>query len=147
MFHSAYERITYLEYQLKAKNDIIAAFESEARYVKMQEEHCYSLRRLERKIKKLEWELEAAHRDNRMMRKNWMDVFEDLEKEMAKMERAFQKEIKKLAQKLLRTEQELDSAKEKIKHLQSLQSTSCHQRKYWKIQISNQQESLLQNNL
>lgn len=33
MFNSVFERITYLEYQLKAKNDIIASFESEERYV------------------------------------------------------------------------------------------------------------------
>ena len=53
MFHSVFERIAYLEYQLKAKKDIIAAFESEERYVKMQEEYRCSLRHLKAGLKVL----------------------------------------------------------------------------------------------
>ena len=39
MFNSAFERITYLEYQLQAKKAIIAALESGDKYVQMQSEH------------------------------------------------------------------------------------------------------------
>lgn len=115
MFNSVFERITYLEYQLKAKNDIIAAFESEERYVKMQEEYRCSLRHLESRMKNLEAELESAYRLNTKMRKNWMDVYEDLEREMKKAEKAFKRVIKNLTEKLLKAEQELDAAKDKIK--------------------------------
>lgn len=115
MFNSVFERITYLEYQLKAKKDIIAAFESEERYVKMQEEFQRSLRHLESRIKSLEAELESAYRSNTKMRKNWMDVYEDLEREMKKTEKAFMRVIKNLAKKLLNVQQELDIAKDKIK--------------------------------
>jgi Mg2+ and Co2+ transporter CorA len=118
MFHSVFERITYLEYQLKAKKDIIAAFESEERYVKMQEEYRCSLRHLESRIKSLEAELENVYRLNTKMRKNWMDVYEDLEREMKKTQKAFGRVIKKLAKKLLNAEQELDTAKDKIKEQQ-----------------------------
>ena len=49
------------------------------------------------------------------MRKNWMDVFEDLEKEMKKTEKIFQRHIKQLCRKLLKAEQERDEARDKIK--------------------------------
>jgi len=84
MFYSAFERITNLEYKLKAKNDIIAAYESGEQYVKMQEYFGSLVRHLESRVKTLEKELESAHRLNITMRKNWMDVLEDLEKEMKK---------------------------------------------------------------
>ena len=115
MFHSVFERITYLEYQLKAKNDIIAAFESEERYVKMQDEYFHSLRHLESRVKSLETELEQAYRFNTKMRKNWMDVYEDLEREMKRKEKAYQSRIKNLEKKLFHALRELDTAKDKIK--------------------------------
>lgn len=115
MFNSVFERITYLEYQLKAKNAIIAAFESEERYVKMQDEHFHSLRHLESRVKTLETELEQAYRSNTKMRKNWMDVYEDLEREMKRKEKAYQSIIKNLEKKLFNALRELDTAKDKIK--------------------------------
>ena len=90
MFNSVFERITYLEYQLQAKKALIDAFESGDKYVQMQEEYRNNLRHLERRIKNLEAKLESAYRSNIKMRKNWMDVFEDLEKEMKKTEKIFQ---------------------------------------------------------
>ena len=87
MFNSVFERITYLEYQLQAKKALIDAFESGDKYVQMQEEYRNNLRHLERRIKNLEAKLESAYRSNIKMRKNWMDVFEDLEKEMKKTEK------------------------------------------------------------
>ena len=44
-----------------------------------------------------------------------MDVFEDLEKEMKKTEKIFQRHIKQLCRKLLKAEQERDEARDKIK--------------------------------
>ena len=115
MFNSVFERITYLEYQLQAKKALIAAFESGDKYVQMQEEYRNNLRHLERRIKNLEAELESAYRSNTKMRKNWMDVFEDLEKEMKKAEKLFQRHMKQLCGKLLKVERERDEAKDKIK--------------------------------
>lgn len=115
MFNSAFERITYLEYQLQAKKALIAAFESGDKYVQMQDENRNNLRHLESRIKNLEAELESAYRSNTKMRKNWMDVFEDLEKEMNKTEKIFQRHMKQLCRKLLKVEQERDEAKDKIK--------------------------------
>lgn len=115
MFHSAFERITYLEYKLKARDKKIAAFESGEQYVKMQEYFWPLVRHLESRIKKLETELESAHRLNTTMRKNWMDVYEDLEKEMQKNEKASNRRIKELLKKLFATQQQLDVANEKIK--------------------------------
>lgn len=81
----------------------------------MQEEYRNNLRHLERRIKNLEAKLESAYRSNIKMRKNWMDVFEDLEKEMKKTEKIFQRHIKQLCRKLLKAEQERDEARDKIK--------------------------------
>lgn len=115
MFNSAFERITYLEYQLQAKKAIIAAFESGDKYVQMQSEHLRDFRHLEGRVKNLEAELESAHRSNIKMRKNWMDVLEDLEKEMKKNEEAFQRQIKHLIKRLRKVEKERDDANKKIK--------------------------------
>ena len=115
MFNSVFERITYLEYQLQAKKALIDAFESGDKYVQMQEEYRNNLRHLERRIKNLEAKLESAYRSNIKMCKNWMDVFEDLEKEMKKTEKIFQRHIKQLCRKLLKAEQERDEARDKIK--------------------------------
>lgn len=115
MFNSAFERITYLEYQLKAKKDIIAAFESGERYVKMQEEHCRIVRHLENRVRRLEAELEDSYRANTRMRKNWMDVYEDLEKEKKQSEKNLQRLNRQLVMKNQRLMQELDAAKDEIK--------------------------------
>ena len=95
-----------------AKTDIIAAFESEERYVKMQDEYFHSLRHLESRVKSLETELEQAYRFNTKMRKNWMDVYE---REMKRKEKAYQSRIKNLEKKLFHALRELDTAKDKIK--------------------------------
>ena len=115
MFHSVFERITYLEYQLKAKKDRIAAFESGEQYVKMQDEHCRVVHRLESRIKRLETELENSYRANTKMRKNWMDVYEDLEKEKKQSENVLQRHIKRLINAFQKVVHELDAARDKIK--------------------------------
>lgn len=119
MFNSAFERITYLEYQLQAKKALTAAFESGDKYVQMQEEYRNNLRYLERRIKNLEAELESACRSNTKMRKKWMDVFEDLEKEMKKTAKRLPTVVKKQI-KSREHSRDINIMAERNRHLQNL---------------------------
>lgn len=76
--------ITTLEYRLKAANALIAAFESGAKYIRMQEKHELEVRKLQRELKKSRMETAEEHAHFIDMRNQWFDVFEDLQKQYEK---------------------------------------------------------------
>lgn len=114
MIDSAFERISTLEYLLKSKEAIIASYENGERYVRMQEDYLNNLRHLEKHVKKLEAELASAYRMNTSMRNHWMDVFDDLQKEMENGTSRLQNIIKKLMKDSIEMSQKFDAANTKI---------------------------------
>ena len=110
-----FEIITSLEYRLKAASAEAAAFKSGKKYLDMQEKHEKTVRSLERRIKEQEKELAEARRETIMIRNQWFEVFEDLEKEFNRKRSDASKEIEQLKKRLSKTEGQLDAALEKVK--------------------------------
>lgn len=110
----SFERVTTLEYRLKAAQAQINAFISGEKYVQMQQEFLRALRTEERRRKELEEEIARSHSETIAVRNQWFAVFDEMEKEHAREVAALKKKIKQLEQRLLNAEQQRDTALNKV---------------------------------
>ena len=110
----SFERVTTLEYRLKAAETQIKAFISGEKYVQMEQEFLRALRAEERRRRELEEEVARSHSETITVRNQWFAVFEDLEKEHAREVDMLRRKIKQLEQRLLKTEQQRDAALDKV---------------------------------
>ena len=108
----SFERVTTLEYRLKAAQAQINAFISGEKYVQMQQEFLRALRTEERRRK--EEEIARSHSETIAVRNQWFAVFDEMEKEHAREVAALKKKIKQLEQRLLNAEQQRDTALNKV---------------------------------
>ncbi len=76
----SFERVTTLEYRLKAAQAQIKAFISGEKYVQMKQEFLSALRAQEHRCRELEEEVARSHSETITVRNQWFAVFEDLEK-------------------------------------------------------------------
>ena len=95
-----FEYVTALQYEVKALQVKIKAYESGEAYRTQREEYEKRLREKDRIIKAQKEEIFRLHREIITVRDNWMQVFEDLEKEHKK---ALKKEMADKARMLERT--------------------------------------------
>ena len=109
-----FEFITNLQYKVKSLNARIQAFESGDKYKTMQSDFKVRLSKKDREIRGLKSKLAAAHRHIVTMRKNWLEVFDDLEKEHAEELQKKDREIKKMQERALKAERQLDEVKTKL---------------------------------
>ena len=110
----SFERVTTLEYRLKAAQAQINAFISGEKYIQMQQEFLRALRTEERRSKELEMEVARSHSETITVRNQWFAVFDEMEKEHAREVATLKKEIKQLKQRLLNAEQQRDAALDKV---------------------------------
>lgn len=110
----SFERVTTLEYRLKAAQAQIKAFISGEKYVQMKQEFLRALRAQEHRCRELEAEVARSHSETITVRDQWFAVFEDLEKEHARELDMLRRKIKQLEQRLLKTEQQRDAALDKV---------------------------------
>lgn len=110
----SFERVTTLEYRLKAAEAQLKAFISGEKYVQMEREFLRALRVEERRRRELEAEVARSHSETITVRNQWFAVFEDLEKEHAREVDMLRRKIKQLEQRLLKTEQQRDAALDKV---------------------------------
>ena len=94
--NKSFERITTLEYQLKAANAQIKALLSGEKYVQMEQEFLRSLRAEERRRRELEEEVARSHSETITVRSQWFAVFEYLEKAHAREPEMLRRQIKQL---------------------------------------------------
>ena len=94
--HSNFEYITTLQYRNQALEKKVRSLESGEKYVQLQTDYQKLLSKKEREICDLKTELEQAHRTIHLIRKQWFEVFEDLEKEHATFVKKLEQEIKHL---------------------------------------------------
>lgn len=76
-----FEYFTALQYEVKALRAQVKAYESGEAFLRQQDAYEKRLREKDRIIKALKEELADAHRETVTVRNNWMQVFEDMEKE------------------------------------------------------------------
>lgn len=110
----SFERVTILEYRLKAVEAQLKAFRSGEKYVQMEREFQKALRKKDQRIREQDLELSRSHRETISVRNQWFAVFEDMEMEHARELQALRKEKEQLEQKLLKTEKQRDDALDKV---------------------------------
>lgn len=110
----SFERVTILEYRLKAVEAQLKAFRSGEKYVQMEREFQKALRKKDQHIRKQDLELSRSHSETISVRNQWFAVFEDMEMAHVRELQALRKEKEQLEQKLLKTEKQRDDALDKV---------------------------------
>lgn len=110
----SFERVTILEYRLKAVEAQLKAFRSGEKYVRMEREFQKALQKKDQRIREQDLELSRSHSETISVRNQWFAVFEDMEVEHARELQALRKEKEQLEQKLLKTEKQRDDALDKV---------------------------------
>jgi len=106
MWNSAYELYTDLQYKIHAQAKIIEAYRSEKKYRDLQKLLVLEHRRYCVMEARYKAELAAAHANEATVRKQYMEVVEDLEKEMEKLEKKLLRKLKKMEERALKAERE-----------------------------------------
>lgn len=110
-----YFKMTALQYMIQDLTRKIKAFESDEKYIKMKAQHIKEIRALESEIKKLKRDLSKAHIEIVSVRKNWSEIFDDLEKEHKQEIEQKDREIEKLKNKNLEMARQRDAALDKLR--------------------------------
>ena len=113
--NTAFEYITNLQYKVKTLTDQVKAFESGKKYVTMYSKFKTQLSAKDQEITKLKYELADSHSQTVTVRKNWMQVFEDMEKDHEKELQKKDRKIKELEKRALNAERMLDLARDNLK--------------------------------
>lgn len=109
-----FEFITSLEYKVKSLTARLDLFESGEKYVVMRSEFDKQLKAKERTIKELNHALAESNRQIITVRNNWMQVFEDVDKETIRRLNEKDRRIKALENRALKAELKLDQTKDKL---------------------------------
>lgn len=112
---SNFEYVTNLQYKVKALSCQVEAFRSGEKYAKLQSEFRKQLALKDREIKSLKLELSKAHSQTVSVRKSWMEIMDDLEKDHKKELERKDKEIAESKKLTLEQGITIDSQKEKLK--------------------------------
>jgi predicted nuclease with TOPRIM domain len=94
--NAGFEYTTALQYKVKALSGKVADFESGERYVRLNLEFKKRLKAKDTEIARLKNELAEAHSRTVTVRRNWSEVFDDLEKEHRAQIDAKDRRIRKL---------------------------------------------------
>ena len=114
-----FEYVSALQYKVKALNAQVKAYESGEAYRSMKADYERQLREKDRIIEAQKKELAASHLETITVRNNWMQVFEDLEKEKKKELVKAASSLSKMTKRALKAESSRDQWRDKWKHQQS----------------------------
>lgn len=115
-----FEYVTSLQYEVRALRAQIKAYESGEAYHSMKAECDRQLREKDRIIASLKKELSESHRGIVTMRNNWMQVFEDMEKEHKKALSKAARDLSAMTTRALKAESSRDQWQDKWKQQQSI---------------------------
>ena len=108
------EYIWYLKSKISIQERQLEAFRNGNKYVTMQNEYEAVCRGLNNKIRKLETRLADANAQIVTVRKNWSEIFDDLDKEHKKEIAAYQAALSKMEARALRAEHKVDVLQDKL---------------------------------
>jgi len=114
MYNTSFEYITNLQYKVKVLASRLGAFESGEKYLVMKSEFGKRLSAKEKEINKLKIELADAHAQTVTVRKSWMQIFDDLEKEREQVLQEKGRIIISLEERALKAERLVDELKDKL---------------------------------
>lgn len=109
-----FEYITNLQYKVKRLEAQVNGFRSGEKYREMSSNFQKQLEEKGREIKTLKRELAATRCQTVTVRKHWIQVIEDLEKEHAKTLHKKEREIKEMEERALRAERQVDVQRNKL---------------------------------
>ena len=110
----SFERVTTLQYELKAAQRQLASFQSGQKFVTMKKEHEQECRRLERQIKSLQEELHRLRLEQLYARQQWFESTDDMQAGYERQIRTFQAENARLYERSIKAEAQRDAAYDKI---------------------------------
>ena len=110
----SFERVTTLQYELKAAQRQLASFKSGQKFVTMEKEHEQECRRLERQIKSLQEELHRLRLEQLYARQQWFESTDDMQAEYERQIRTLQAENARLYERSIKAEAQRDAAYDKI---------------------------------
>lgn len=110
----SFERVTTLQYELKAAQRQLASFKSGQKFVTMEKEHEQECRRLERQIKSLQEELHRLRLEPLYARQQWFESTDDMQAEYERQIRTLQAENARLYERSIKAEAQRDAAYDKI---------------------------------
>lgn len=110
--NAVFEYVTNLQYKVKSLAFRLQSFESGEKYVSMRAEFERHLAAKDQKIKKLKLEIANARCETVTVRKNWLQVIDDLQAKHAKEMRREERIIKTLEGRALRAERHVDELKD-----------------------------------
>ena len=107
-----FEYITNLQYKVKSLTHRVKEFETGEKYDSMKTDYKNLLAGKDREIEKLKRDLANANARNVTIRNNWLEIFDDLEKEHAKELQERDRINKALEERALRAERQRDDEKD-----------------------------------
>jgi hypothetical protein len=107
-----FELMTNLQYKVKSQQHQLDLFRSGEKYVKMNSESQAALAAKSREIRQLKLELAAAHVATVTARKQWFQVFEDIQAEHAKETQKQERIAKDLKERAFSAERRVDELKD-----------------------------------
>lgn len=110
----SFERVTTLQYELKAAQRQLASFKSGQTFVTMKKEHEKERRRLERQIRSLHEELHRLRLEQLYARQQWFESTDDMQAEYERQIRTLQAENARLYERSIKAEAQRDAAYDKI---------------------------------
>lgn len=115
-----FEYVSNLQYKVKALQAQVEAYESGEAYRRQKEEYEKRLREKDRIIASLKKELARSHAETVTVRNQWMEVFEDLEKEHRKALAKEQRKNARMKKRMLMAQKGEDRWHEKWKEQQEV---------------------------
>lgn len=114
-----FEYVTNLQYKVKALQAQLEAYESGEAYQRQKNAYEKRLREKDRMIEALKKELARSHAETISVRNQWMEVFEDLEKEHQKALREEQRKTARMEKRMIAAQKGEDRWHEKWKQQQA----------------------------
>ena len=115
--NTSFEYTTVLEYRLKALERENSALKSGEKYIRIKKEHDKVVCHYERMLKNRDTEIAKLNQTIIRIRKNWFEVFEDLQKEHRREINRLHAVNKKLEHRALQAEQKCEELYDKKKEL------------------------------
>ena len=115
MTSPASEYIWYLKFQLSVKERQLESFRNGHKYASMRREYEKICKRHKKRIHELERELAESHAETVTVRKNWSEIFDDLEKEHKKEMEACGRKLVEMEKRALRAERRADELEARLK--------------------------------
>lgn len=114
-----FEYVSALQYEVRALRAQVQAFKSGEAYRSMKEDYESQLREKDRIIAAQKQEIAAAHQNVINMRNNWMQVFDDMEKEHKKALSKAARSLSEMTERAFRAEASRDRWHDKWKEQQA----------------------------